>query len=357
MIKTLTSWRAVLVLCIVLYHAGVQCMQAPTMMGVSFFFMSSGMLLAMNHSRVEAGWRRWMAWTAERACRFYPIHWLALALTLLGLWMVGQLAVDWTLIPNALLLQPWFPAREVILSYNKPSWFLGALLFCYACYPWLSRHYATLRLRWQVLLIVAVMATLVVVLPHLSTPARYFTYFLPLVRLCDFALGITLARVTRLITTSRFKTSNLKSTIIELAALLLVLELLFIDEMTTLLLPWEEYVLWWIPVALLLLTCAVLNGREGYVGRLMSWRPLVWLGTLSLEIYMLHGVAEAIYCRLVAPVAGHWGWMIYDQHTWLALPILVLLAWAVHRLLWGRSRAWGKALASAIGDENHPPRQ
>jgi peptidoglycan/LPS O-acetylase OafA/YrhL len=111
-------------------------------------------------------------------------------------------------------------------------------------------------------------------------------------------------------------------------------------------LPWSDAILWWIPVALILLSCVLYDKREGYIGRFLSTRPMQWLGNISFEIFMLQGLAALVYNYWVAPVMGSMGVeRFYNEVAadlsgaaapglivWLILPIDILLAWAVNRL-------------------------
>jgi peptidoglycan/LPS O-acetylase OafA/YrhL len=111
-------------------------------------------------------------------------------------------------------------------------------------------------------------------------------------------------------------------------------------------LPWSDAILWWIPVAMILLTSLYYNKREGFIGKILASKPLQWLGNISFEIFMLQGLAALAYNYWLAPVLAHIG--VQDGYNmvandllgasapglivWFILPIDILMAWAVNRL-------------------------
>lgn len=176
MYKTLSSWRGLLVVVIVLYHTPILELCEAAHMGVSLCFVMSGALLAMRHPRAECSWWQWM-W--PRARRIYLILWLVLALLLIMQWPMGDCVTDWTLPANALLVQAWVPVRDFCLSCNKPSWFLCALLACYACYPLLSRLMSCLSLKCKWMIAVSLLVAHCVVMGVVSVEMRDWFFFLP----------------------------------------------------------------------------------------------------------------------------------------------------------------------------------
>jgi peptidoglycan/LPS O-acetylase OafA/YrhL len=64
----------------------------------------------------------------------------------------------------------------------------------------------------------------------------------------------------------------------------------------------------------------------------LLFKPLQWLGSISFEVYVLQFAAFHLFNYLLSPLAGHFGWLIYDKLAWLSLLLLVPLAWAVNRL-------------------------
>ncbi|MER5813313.1 acyltransferase [Streptomyces sp. NPDC002033] len=168
--------------------------------GVSFFFVLSGFVLAWSTASTPKGhdivrfWRR-------RFARVYPLH-LATAL--------GALALAYTLAPgtkpsirsllaNLFLVQAWVPDVQYYGGVNPVSWSLACEAFFYLSFPLLVRPLR--RLSWRASLTTAAACTvLVMAMPVLVTSFAHpdwAAYDLPLARLPEFILGITLAELVR----------------------------------------------------------------------------------------------------------------------------------------------------------------
>ena len=349
MIKTINGWRGVFALIIVLFHVGVMELESATWAGVTFFFMASGYLLALKYpfEQLDAtGYRRF---AGRHALKLFPLHWLTLGLWLVAMAILGLLSVKpLTLVLNATLLHSWSLTHSIYFSFNKFSWFLSTLLFCYLCYPLLARWFRPLRMRTKLIIVGALAIIDIVVLAFTDDYSRTAIYVFPPVRLIDFIIGITLADAFPRVQQLQFLGKSQTGTDAELLSLALLSAFIwtFITNSKALL-PWSDAILWWLPVAVILLTCHLYDKREGFIGRLLSSKLFQWIGNISFEIFMLQGIAALIYNYWVAPVLGHFGitsfldMVCHDLcgdnvsliHVALfILPIDILLAWIVNRL-------------------------
>ena len=162
-----------------------------------------------------------------------------------------------------------------------------------------------------------------------------YCYVCPLTRLVDYALGMVLGVVVRklqAVTTRQY--SLAKASFVELCVLMALTSCVAIHASGNFIaVKLENSPLWWIPVAAIIFASAMLNGQEGVVGKVLKLRPLVWLGEISFEVYLLQKLVNNAFCYLVAPLFGHYGIMIYDYSFACTLPLLIVTAWAVNRLL------------------------
>lgn len=350
MIKTINGWRAVFALMIVLFHVGMSALEEMTWAGVSFFFMASGMLLSMKYpfKRLDGNSYKRFAW--RHAVKLYPLHWLVLALWLLVMALAGVLVIKpLALTLNALLLQSWSLVHSIYYSYNHFSWFLSTLLFCYLCYPLLARWFNPLRLRYRAVILIMLAIIEFAVLAATGGDDYYRTalYVFPPMRLVDFMLGMTLADVvTRLRRWSWLGRSE-NGTDAELLTIALLSATVMTYQDSGWLLPWGDTMIWWLPVAVTLLVCVIYNCREGFVGKILSSKPMQWLGDISFEIFILQGLALLLYNYLLAPVMAHLGLVALAGEVGndlfamsgdrllticLVLPLDILLAWPINRL-------------------------
>lgn len=346
MIKTINGWRAVFAMMIVLFHVGVTGLEEMTWAGVTFFLMASGFLLAIKYPMDRLDTDGYCRFVKRHALKLFPLHWLSLVLWIVAMALLGVLVIKpLALALNVTLLQSWSLAHSVYFSYNKFSWFLSTLLFCYLCYPLLAKWFMPLPLRVKCFFLAIVSVLAIVVLAGMGDYGRTALYVFPPMRLIDFVIGMTLAHVCQMLKGSKVLGKSSNGTDAELVAIALLSLMIFSFRTYNWLLPWSDAILWWIPVGFILVVCWLYDKREGFVGALLSSKPLQWLGDISFEIFILQGIAALIFNYGVAPVLGHLGlWQPspfdfepsaitpYSMIAWFILPIDILLAWAVNRL-------------------------
>lgn len=347
MIKTINGWRAVFALMIVLFHVGATGFEEMTWAGVTFFLMASGFLLAQKHpfEQLDGTSYRRFAW--NHAAKLFPLHWLTLVLWIVAIAVLGLLVIKpVALALNTTLLHSWSLCHSIYFSYNKFSWFLSTLLFCYLCYPLLARWFMPLKLRHKGIILAVLAVIDIAVLAFTDDYSRTALYVFPPVRLIDFIIGMTLAHLCQCRKKIPVLGKSENGTDAELVALALLSVTVMSYRAYPNLLPWSDAVLWWLPVGLILVVSLLYDRREGFIGKILASRPLQWLGDISFEIFMLQGIAALIYNYWVAPVMSYIGVQyVYNEVSadllgnsgpglivWLILPIDILLAWAVNRL-------------------------
>jgi len=327
-IKAINGWRAAFAVVIVLFHHGVPALEQLTWAGVTFFFMASGYLLERRHGGAAVTAVGYARFALRRASRFYPLHWLTLAMWLALTAWAGQLVIrPGALLLNGLLLQSWSHVHAVYFSYNSYSWFLSTLLFCYLCFPLLSRAMARWRFRSCLLLVMALAVVDVLVLAGTDVYGRTAAYVFPPMRLMDFVVGMVLCHLL-----PRASGCQPRAALCELGVLAALAAVMFALWCCPCLVPWSDALVWWLPIAVLIAVAVLCDRHEGPLGRLLVSKPLQWLGNISFEMFMLQGVAALTFNYLIAPLLGHCGIDVYGMLPWFIVPVDVVLAWAVNRL-------------------------
>lgn len=139
MIRSFTGWRYIFAVAIFMHHYqidGKSVLQAGRAIGVTFFFILSGFLLAYGYKK------RLMTWEIStsdfykaRAVKLYPLHILCFAAVfLLGIRNFATADLPKAVL-NLFLLQSWVPSPDYYMSYNAVSWFLSDELFFYLMFP------------------------------------------------------------------------------------------------------------------------------------------------------------------------------------------------------------------------------
>jgi peptidoglycan/LPS O-acetylase OafA/YrhL len=228
--RALTGVRIIFALMVVFFHLspegawlgqaglgqGPQWLQnllAAGHVGVQFFFVLSGFILALTYHDMTRDQDR--AFYAARAARIYPVYLLGVVVTLPGLYL-GVFRIDaegrpalltfvLQLAATLLLLQAWFPRWALV--GNGPGWSLSAETFFYGFFPRLIRLFrmhATALLVAGVALLVAAKLVLGwygwnasgLLLPEGALAAREYTFwfnfwhFNPALHLPEFFAGM-----------------------------------------------------------------------------------------------------------------------------------------------------------------------
>ena len=270
-IEEISSLRFIFILLIVLHHT--VSYTGGGYLGVAFFFMLGGFVMTLGYrDRILGGDFSYRAFLLRRAKKYYPLHWICLAAVLVLLVYTHAIGKDrvGTLLVNASLLQSWVPVKSVYFS-------LFPLL--------LKGITAILRSkRGSAALLIALVAGYLALFFTLKEESRHYVlYIFPLVRLMDFVLGIFTAHF--------FLSIRKKETALPVPALkVLMYGSLALLILLSLVLP-TRYLMCSLLFAPLIAALLILTSLESVGKRsLFSWKPLVYLGSFSFEIYMLHGV-------------------------------------------------------------------
>jgi peptidoglycan/LPS O-acetylase OafA/YrhL len=282
--------------------------------------------------------------------RLYPLH-----LAVLVVYFAYELAVARppfsvpgksfdTVLANLTLTHGLY--RFDFLTWNYPSWSIGAEFFAYLIFA--SAVITLRRYFWVALALAAVLCPLVLwaLVGNMCTTHDY-----GLIRcLYGFAFGVIAWEAFR-----RWGSRMMRGTGPELAALALVIAFVSVAGKT--------------PASLLapVVFCAavlVFAAQAGAVSKALSARPLLLLGTLSYSIYMVHSfigvrlhtvaktVAKATGGDPFAPFTMQEGEYFLGRQLWqgdlyyvVYLGLVIGTSWLTYRFIENPSRAWFRRLA------------
>lgn len=313
-LRALTGLRFVAAVQVLLFHAVFTFSRASLLLprgaarsllgsgyvGVNFFFVLSGFVLAYAYTDAETGRIRATAarfWRA-RFARVYPMHLIGVLLAL-PLFVLGSLdhhaapsaiaaegAKEVTL--SALLVQAWVPAHA--LDLNGPAWSLSVEAFFYAVFPWLVRLVA--RLERRGLVVAAAAAWIAALAPALlhrgpaspvapTTDLDLVLLHDPLVRLPDFVIGAATGLFYL-----RGPREWARAPVVGVATILLLLAILAASDRLPFLLLHNGLLdpLW----ALLVFCLAQRPGEGRETERGIASGPFVRGGHASYSLYVLH---------------------------------------------------------------------
>ena len=201
MIDTLTSLRFIFAIMVFSAHCYVIDSFFNThffkegFVGVSFFFVLSGFIIAYNYQKKlsESKISKRTFWVA-RIARVYPLHWLTLLVAaVLGNYVVASGTTDWLkhFFASLTLTNGYIPQADYFFSFNSPSWSLCCEQLFYFCFPF----FIPLTKNYKRLLCIFIVAAILVVTGMYFTPEndiKGYWYVNPITRLPDFIAGMLL---------------------------------------------------------------------------------------------------------------------------------------------------------------------
>lgn len=254
--------------------------------GVSFFFVLSGFLLAWAArpgEKVTAFWRR-------RIVKIFPTH--------LVMWGLAMILFAAAITPvhgyvlNFFLLNSYSPDGAVNVAVNPPSWTLCSELLFYMLFPLIIiglRRIPGNRLWfWAAMMVVGmIVIQLITIYVVPSTPKSaltpvssfqfWFGYIFPPSRLFEFILGSLLAR---LVMERRWPALRMwHALVVAVAGYGLANVVPFV---------WSFNVATIVPIAILVATAAA--GDASGKATFLASRTMQWLGNTSFGFYMCQGV-------------------------------------------------------------------
>lgn len=288
--------------------------------GVSFFFILSGFILAFNYQDKFVNRRITLKkFYIARFARVYPLH-LVTLLVSIPLFYSGIV----TLTANLFLLQSYIPKEELFFSYNAPSWSISSEFFFYALFPVII--YAGAKIRYFAKIFIVLIFATVVLLLHSSLPeeyAHYWLYISPFIRISDFIIGIFLYDLYSFFKNRAYRFPRGLSNIIEIASISTLIVFFIFKEFVPINLRYSVY--YWIPMCLIIFSFALtflLSDSNNLISSFLSKKWLVYLGEISFAFYLLHYIV--IYA--VMKLEKFLGTDISDQYEALLIFTITLVS-------------------------------
>ena len=274
---------------------------------VACFFMLGGFVTGYSHFDDECAvtLRGIGAYVWRKLRKVYPLYIFTMLFAVLFTRIPKYIAMHQfeylkkpliRLLRNALLIQSWFP--KGYFSFNGVGWFMSTMMFLYLLtLPMLALATRIRRTKRPVLAycasVIALSAAAVLYCYILrNTEMEYTQYVLPVARVWEYAAGICLGCLTRCVK-PRLGEPRLARTLTFTAAEAAVFALWIAAPYKMDYPAWQfRIVHWLLPDILLLLTFGL---GEGLLSAAFRARPLVALGDLTFECFLLHQLVITVY--------------------------------------------------------------
>lgn len=307
---SIQALRGIGFLAVFLYHAGI--IYSGGGWGVSLFFLLSGFLLMVrnNENKFSVSTYKNLRYAVKKIGKLYPLH-VFMTLVSLPLLIVKYvdsehfiINVGFRTVINIFLIQSWFPWDSIRYSLNNLSWFLSCMLFFYFIFPVIHQTISRINIKRTIIFITGIVWILMVVYGWIicqicniyeidDSILKGLTYNFPLYRLGDFTVGCLMGR---LYTECLVKKYSLKAyTFLELIIIFISLIIVLTN--------WEFVIYgkvfigegyWWgKTVAFMFPSITIIwlfMRAEGRITQLLRKSPLVNVGEISGEAYLIHEV-------------------------------------------------------------------
>lgn len=320
--------------------------------GVDLFFVLSGYLITGILRRSRDKERFWGPFYLKRATRILPPVLLLIPIVFV-LTRHGKVS-------SALEYLFFLGGLDIIGKNSLPIlanlWSLAVEEHFYLLWPFAIRFLPKAKLKGILLAILIVEPILRLLAVRYAHNPSQVTYFLTPFRLDGLALGSLLAvlleewqweaRIKRWSPVLAVSAGALY------VGLYLAFPARFNPDSNSALFCGFSYTI--ISLAMVGLIAYVLLHPEALLSRVLSWRPIVWLGTISYGLYLFGGIIGTIMGKVLhtpsypIPVALHHKMFFYD------VPLIILVSWISFKFyehpitLWGKQKADGNVRSETL---------
>ena len=304
MIQSLTSLRFLFILLIVLFHLIGKHFEFGGDCGVSFFLMLSGFVLSYAYGQqVIDGQFRTVSFIKKQLIKFYPLHLLMLVVMVLLEARLERYYEWYQLLPSVLLIQSWFPFDSIINVANASSWFLCALMFAYVVFSTAFRFLHRVTPKYLAVVITIVLLTYGCVISIVPIHRLNNVVCLsPYLRVIDFCIGILVGRFCTSSFVEAFSQriqawSAWQLTLLELLPVVLVGVSFFVYDCISPRLRCAS--MFWLVLPLSLFIYVKTDRLQGWMTWLLHRPLMLWLGGISMEIYLTHWPVMRVFHSLL----------------------------------------------------------
>lgn len=286
-------------------------------LGNSIFFMLSGFLIALSYrKRIEGGSVSLKDFLVRRLKKLYPMYLLTnLAALAVEVWQYGVSAINLKRIAFTILLQAGGGLGE-LGPYNSPTWFVSALFLCYLLY-YVGTSCCKTNGQYCGFLAVFIAVGYYFSGTQLQVPFCYYGNGLAYM---NFFLGCVLAE---LLPAVRPYARKLKIGALVLLVASVYLMLGYGVEIISGGVD-GAFAFWICPMVL------YLAWEDGICSRILSRKPFVWLGDISMSVFYWHLVVYfalrhlfgsmtvthyGVYVLILLAVSGLTRWRLKAKKT------------------------------------------
>lgn len=282
--------------------------------GNSMFFMLSGYLLSMGYrDRILEKKIPFGSYLTRRLSKIYPMYILSnLVMIPLQIGIYGPGMVNFRRLALVGLMQAG-GALDNQFPFNGPSWFVCTLMVCYLLYYLITCHSKD-STHYRCFLVLGIIAGYILMTRYLSLPYCYnengYAYV-------NFFAGCMMTEIIPAIP----EKANKKFALPGILVLGISGYMMLRYGVETMLGPdCIGYAFFLNPLILWLATI------PGPVRNVLAWKPVAWLGTVSVSLYFWHTPLQEVFTRITGSA------IFTDQIFFLYLAVLFPVCTVIYNL-------------------------
>jgi len=255
---------------------------------VDFFFVLSGFVISLSYSEKISSVKTFYIYQKKRFIRLYPLHFAMLIIFLIVEFLKLLVEINFGLVANnkafstnnlsAFLANLFFIHNLIIYqpTFNYPSWSVSAEFLTYAIFG-----FVTLITRNSRILFYSFSIILILIF-------NYLLFFLgfesdnitgPLRCLYSFFIGVLTQKIHNYLSNKKAKLLSIPSTLMILISILLINYLGNDNSGIIVFIPY---------IFAITILALVLTDEKAIIIKILSYKFLVYLGTISYSIYLTH---------------------------------------------------------------------
>jgi len=306
MIKPLTSLRCLFAFMVFASHLGFLHKSESNVLrwiydfvfyegyiGVSFFFILSGFILAYNYQDgIQKTQISKRTFYQARFARIFPLHVLTLIISLpltYSVFVHNKSLWFSQAVTNLTLTQSYIPIKSIYFSFNSPSWSLSDEMFFYLVFPFLMTLIPKVR-NYKHLLILSIIAFPLLTLIIPEKAYHQIFYINPFARVIDFIIGIVVFNIYQTFSKKELK---INYNYFELSAILLLLLFFLFHQSIAKVARYSFY--YWLPMGYLIFSFSF---QKGKISKFLSRKIFIHLGEISFGFYMFHQLVLRYFSRI-----------------------------------------------------------
>lgn len=228
---------------------------------------------------------------------------------------------------NLFLLEAWHYDKFNQISYS--GWYLSILIFLnfitipiYQCMKYFNKKNGVIRNICFIFLCFLGLFIYSKIVPNENLSFYYYVF--PLYRIFEYSIGICLANIYLKTKDNEVKMDKKLFTLFEIGVVGIVIYLVTISK-DILLGPLFSM----INISCCTLLIAVFMYQKGLFSKILSWKPLVILGNISGEMYLIHNVIIAYVLGIASRILPHNIWTAVLMVI-LVFILTVIISYIVH---------------------------